>query len=369
MNEKLKSLEKKNLIIIGIFLISIVIILLGGALLYNKFFYKKSYSEVENIMLESAKSYFTKYEEKLPKSVNNSITVSVDTLVNSGVMNTIVNYTKNKDVTCDGEVTVTNINGDYRYASILDCGKTYQTQTLGDYIDSNVEIVTEGNGLYELNDELVYRGDTVDNYLKLNGHIYRIVKFSNGHPVIIFTDKLESVQWDNRYNIDNDSNSGINDYKVSRIRTYLETLYEATGDKAILSDTSRLLVTSYDLGIGKRSNNDTDKTGNLERATVLGNQYIGLLPVSDFLNASLDKNCTSTASESCENYNYLNRYKYTWWTITANSKNTYKVYSINDIANPTSASSSAYVRPVFYLAKDVIYVSGDGSKTNPFIVR
>ena len=123
MKENLKNLEKKNLIIAGIFLISIVIILLGGAIIYNKFFYKKSYAEVEEIMLTSTKEYFTKYEEKLPKNINDSITVSVDTLVKNNNMDTIASYTKN-DVTCDGEVTVTNINGDYRYATTLDCGKT-----------------------------------------------------------------------------------------------------------------------------------------------------------------------------------------------------------------------------------------------------
>ena len=51
INEKM---DKKSLIIAGVFLVSIVIILFGGALIYNKFFYKKTYSEVETIMLEAA---------------------------------------------------------------------------------------------------------------------------------------------------------------------------------------------------------------------------------------------------------------------------------------------------------------------------
>jgi len=369
MKEKSKTLEKKNLIIIGIFLISIIIILLGGALIYNKFFYKKSYSEVETIMLKAAKEHFTKHDEKLPQNINDSITVTVDTLVKNGEMNTIVSYTKEKNATCDGEVVVTNINDNYRYTALLDCGKNYHTQTLNDYIDLNSDIVTDGNGLYELNNELVYRGDYVDNYLKFGGKIYRIVKFVDGRPVIILTDNSDSVQWDNRYNIENDNNSGINDYELSRMRTYLDNLYNDTSEKALLSESNRLLVTSYDLPIGRRSNKDTDKTGTLESATVLTNQYIGLLPISDFLNASLDENCANTVSKSCSNYNYLSKYKYTWWTITANSTNTYKVYTINDIASTSQPNSYAYVRPVFYLAKDTIYVSGDGSKNNPFIIK
>lgn len=368
MKEKDKKPEKKTLIIIGIFLISIIIILLGGALLYNKFFYKKSYSEVETIMLNAAKDYFTENKEKLPQNINDSITITNDTLVKKGKMNTIKSYTKN-NTTCEGEVTVTNINGEYRYTSILDCGKAYRTQTLTDYIKENEKIVTSSNGLYELNNELVYRGDTVNNYLQLSGKIYRIVKIKDGHPVIILTDNSDSVQWDNRYNIQIDSNSGINEYDISRIRTYLNNLYKSTGEDALLSNKAKLLVTSYELPIGRRINKDTDKTGKLENAVTLTDQYIGLLPVSDFLNASTDENCTSTTSKSCSNYNYLNKYKYTWWTSTAYSKNTYAVYTISNIPNVTEANNYAHIRPVLYLAEDTIYVKGNGTKNNPYRVK
>ena len=361
--------EKKSLIIIGVFIISMIIILLGGALIYNKFFFKKSYSEVEVIMKEATVKYFEKYEEKLPSNINDSITIKSDTLIKNNMMDTIVSYTKDKNTNCEGEVRVTNINGDYRYATTLDCGDAYKTQTLTDYIDENVSIVTNGNGLYKMDDTLVYRGDSVNNYLKLNNKVYRIVKFVNGHPVIILTDVSESIQWDNRYNINNDSDSGINDYEKSRMKEYLNKLYKSNVVGSLLNENTRMLVTSYDLPIGKRKNADADKTGALENAKVLTNQYIGLLPVSDFLNASLDENCNETIAESCKNYNYLNKYKYAWWTITANSTNTYKVYVINKTASTALPSAQAYVRPVLHLAKDTIYVSGDGSKNNPFIIK
>jgi len=369
MKDKLKTLDKKKLIIIGIFIISIIIIILGGALLYNKVLYKKSYTEVETIMLNAAKSHYQKNKEKLPQNINDSITITVETLIKNEEMDTITSYTKDKNTTCEGKVNITNINGNYRYTPILNCNDSHQTITLTEYINKNVNIVTEGNGLYNQNNTLVYRGDTIDNYLKLNNKIYRIVKFVDGHPVIILTDISENVEWDNRYNIENDTNSGINDYEVSRIKNYLDNLYNDNSENALLSEDTKLLITRYNLPIGRRCNDDTDKTGKLENAAILTDQYIGLLPVSDFLNASLDKNCTNTTSKSCANYNYLNKYKYTWWTTTANSKNSFKVYTINDIASTSQASNNAYVRPVFYLAKDTIYVSGNGSKNNPFIIK
>lgn len=361
---------KKSIIAIGIFIVTIIVILLGGALIYNKFFFKKSFSEVETIMLEAAKEYFDKNEEKLPKNINDSITVNVDTLVKNNEMDTIVSYTKNKDVTCTGSVKVTNINKDvYRYTPILECEDEYQTKIFIDYINENINTVTVGDGLYNLNDELVYRGENVDNYLKLGGKIYRIVKFKDNKTVVILTDRFENMAWDDRYNIDTEDNAGINNYEVSRVREYLDKVYVDTSEEALLTEKAKMLVTSYDLPIGKRNDKDTNKNGSLEISYYLPNQYIGLLPVSDFLNASISKDCLNTVSDSCENYNYLNKYKYTWWTATANAENSYRVYSIKDIPKAVKASSSAYLRPVLYLASDAIYVSGDGTKANPYIVK
>ena len=102
---------------------------------------------------------------------------------------------------------------------------------------------------------------------------------------------------------------------------------------------------------------------------VLENQFIGLLQMNDFLNASLDVNCTNTNNPSCSNYNYLSKYKYNWWTITASSANSYRVFRISSNAEVTLASSSGYLRPVLYLTDDAIYVSGDGTKENPYIVK
>lgn len=367
MKDKFKEVDKKKFIIIIGGLLLLVVIALGGALVYNKFFSKSSYDEVLNNMKMAAIQYYEDRGNKLPASENSSVTVSDTELVNTGLMKSVNDQLKTRGYTCDGEVIVTNINGNYRYNPILDCGDEYQTITLNDYIDENVSIVKEGNGLYKLDDALVYRGDNVNNYVKLAGKVYRIVKIVDDHIVIILTDKADSVNWDNRYNIDKNNNVGINDYTVSRMREHLENLYK---ENSLLTDKAKLLVTNYDLQIGTRTSNDTDKTGALENAVVLENQYIGLLPVYDFLNASIDENCTSTSSKSCVNYNYLAKYKNSWWTTTAVEGNTYSVFKIsNGTVTIGNASSNAYLRPVLYLASDAIYVSGDGSNSSPFIIK
>lgn len=369
MKEKLEKVEKKKIGMVVGFLILIVVILFGGALIYNKFFYKRSYSEIEEIMVSAAKNYFSKNSDVLPKDYNVAGKISVDRLVAAGEMKTIHEYLKDEAITCDGDVIVTNINGQYLYTPSLKCGDSYQTTKFIDHIKSTVPIVESGNGLYNMNDDMVYRGEDVSNYLKFNGKIYRIVKFSKDYTVIIFTDKFEeSVVWDNRYNSDKNSSIGINDYSVSRIKEYLEKLYE--GDKFI-SPERKLLVVAHDLNIGKRTDKDTDKTGNLEKAEVISNQFIGLLPLSDYLNASLDANCNNSVSKSCQNYNYLGKFRYRWWTITATSANSHKVYAISNTGQPilVSPSSSAELRPVLYLTKEALYASGNGTKDDPYIIK
>ena len=69
------------------------------------------------------------------------------------------------------------------------------------------------------------------------------------------------------------------------------------------------------------------------------------------------------------NYNYLSNYKHNWWTITATSLNSYNVYQIENYAVLKRASTTAVPRYVLHLAKDAIYVSGDGTKNNPYIVK
>ena len=366
MKEKIEKIGKKKLWFIGGFFILILIILFGGAFLYNKLFYKRSYAEVEEIMLSAGQNYFKKNASILPKNYNDVVQVTEQELVDQGLMKNISEYIRKENVTCNGNVTVTNINGEYRYTPILDCGNQYQTVKFIDYIKKNVAIVSEGNGLYNLNEELVYRGDDVNNYLKFSGHIYRIVKFSGDSPVIILTEKLESTSWDNRYNVDKNSNMGINDYSVSRVKEYLDKLYQ---DESFIRKDKKLLAVAHSLEVGKRAGADTDKTGGLEKSAIIENQFIGLLPLYDYLNASLDQNCTTSISPSCVNYNYLAKYRFQWWTMSATNLNSYRVYRINGGPGLSTASNTAYLRPVLHLTKDALYVSGDGTKDNPYILK
>ena len=64
-----------------------------------------------------------------------------------------------------------------------------------------------------------------------------------------------------------------------------------------------------------------------------------------------------------------NWYIYDWWSMTADSNTSYKVFKIGSKVSSSDASSVAYLRPVLHLSGDAIYVSGDGSKENPYIIK
>lgn len=366
MKELLEKTNKKTLILIGGFLILICIIIFGGALLYNKLFYKTSYPEIENIMRNATIEYLSDRKDKLPQNINESISITEETLVSTENMKSINELIKNNDISCDGKVIVTNINGNYRYNPIINCEGEYETIKFVDYINKNINITETENGLHKSGNDLIFKGDNVNNYLQFSNKMYRIVKITNDYTVLILTEKLDNIAWDNRYNIDKDSKTGINNYTVSRIKDYLTALYKGN---TLISKEDKLLVASHNVPIGKRNTNESDKSGSIENTTILEDQYISLLPAYDFLNASLDKNCTTTIAESCSNYNYLAQYNLNWWTATANNKNTHQVYRINGSIKLTQASNTAYVRPVIYLNKDAIYVSGNGTKENPYKVK
>lgn len=365
MDEIIKKIGTKNMIKIGIAIIVVITIIVIGSLIYHTYFYKKSFSEIEDIMVHAAEEYYANHSKELPKELGKTVNVNTSTLIAGEYMKSIGDYLKDDEILCKGSVNVTNNNGKYRYIPLLDCGKDYSYNILADYIKKKEEVVEAGDGLYSINDTLVYRGEKSQNYVSFAGHSWRIVKIVDNKLILILDEKLDRTEWDNRYNKDKESNNGINTYQVSRIRDYLNDLYKG---KTLFSDEDRLLMSNFNLEVGKLGENDNDKSGEASKAVTIENQYIGLLSLYDYMNASLDGNCNSSVSPSCANYNYLMTYEYNFWFSTGDKNTSYYVYQgIQDEgAYLTNASSNGYVRPIIAIAPDAIYISGNGSSKKPY---
>ena len=361
---------KKVIIGVTVFIV-IILLFIIGAIIYNKFFYKKSYKEIESIMLTASQKYYEKNKDELPQSKGEIKTVTEDELVKGKYMKKIDEYLKDKTKKCSGKVNVTNINDKYRYIPILDCGEDYKVKLLSEQIKENEQIVTTGAGLYELNNELVFRGERINNNVTFARRNWKIVKITDNKVILILGEQIKNesnVVWDNRYNEEKKSNIGKNDYEISRIKESLEDLYNSN---TLFTEEEKLLITTNNLYIGKRAMTDEDKTGMTEKQKILENQYIGRLSAYDYLNASIDENCKSIVTNSCNNYNYLTTYDSNWWLLTANKENTYEIYKIETTNTISSlrANTPAKKRPVIALAEDVLYESGNGSIETPYIIK
>ncbi|MBR3161803.1 MAG: hypothetical protein IKF19_03640 [Bacilli bacterium] len=368
MKDIINRIGSKNLIKLAIILIVVVICIVGFSLIYYNFFYQKSFEEIEAIMEQASKEYYSENENKLPKVIGESTEIDVNTLVNGDYMRSVADYLKNEDIACKASVRVTNVDNKYRFNPLLDCGRYHKYEFISDYIKKHTTIVTERDGLYQVGENLLFRGEKINNYVSFAGSKWRIIRIENNKLILIYSGRLERRIWDDRFNVERKGIYGINNYSLSRIRDYLGNLYNG---KSFMQTNDKLLLSNFTLQAGKVGENDDDHSGDLAKSSPLSNQYIGLITVYDFMNASLDGSCKVASNQSCSNYNYLADYDYSYWTLTGNKDTTHEVFVVSseDGLFLKSASSNAFVRPVIAISDDAIYVSGNGTKKKPYVFK
>lgn len=374
----LNKLDKKlKMLILGAIGI-IVFLILIALLIYFIANRKVSFDTVETKMIEAAEKYYAANSNKLPQIEGNSTEVSLDTLVSEGYMKEVSKYVKDKNVSCTGRVTVTKSKETLNYSPYLNCGDQYKTTFL--FEELKKDLVTSGDGLYEIsltsvddsgNKTLkpfyVYRGDYVDNFISIEDKIWRVVKLDDRNNMMIIyngTD-LESI-WDDRFNAEKNSDTGINDYELSRIRKNIEDIYNSE----TFSATFKNKLVKYNACVGKRSSSSIANDGSIECSKVLKDQYFALLATYDFMNASLDTTCKTLDDLQCSNYNYLSAYDRTWSFMTGDADTTHKIYKYSgNILSKGNARNNSRLRLVAYLNKNVSIISGSGTELDPYIVK
>lgn len=366
--------KKKMFMLMGVIVIGtifLLLILFIASLFTSKI---KSYSDIETIMKEAAISYFKDYPDSLPKEDGDIVEIDSSNLVAAGKMKAISEYTE-EGVACTGTVQVTKVGSDYVYTPYLNCGDNYVTIELYRKVLENNQTVKSGDGLYVNGNNYIFRGENVNNYVKLDNSVWRIVKItSDSQMVLVHADGVPLTQpWDNRYNEERLYESGINTYSVSRIKDYLEKIYkEPSKDdgEVILSSKDKTRINTFDLCIGKRNPTGESKNNSEECKLKDKDQKIGLLTVSEYLYASLDPNCKSADTKSCMNYNYLTMDE-EWWLVTANSEDTSTVFKVAKYGAVEAdiAGNYATVRPVIYLKSNVMFKSGKGTEEKPYKVK
>ena len=206
---------------------------------------RMSFDKVEQQMQDAAKSYYRDRVSELPGNNGGQVEVDVLTLKEAGKIKDLSKITK-KGAVCTGKVVVEK-NGDfYLYAPYLDCGETYQTISLTDKIKSDNPVVTDKDGLYQVDENLVFRGENVNNYVSFAGKKWRIIRINNDGTLRLLQDDITYTGvWDDRYNVNRQSSTGINDFLISRIREGLEKIYN---DDELFKDSDKTKI-ALDNGI------------------------------------------------------------------------------------------------------------------------
>lgn len=214
----------------------------------------------------------------------------------------------------------------------------YAGRTIYYYIDSHkinektklIEVLTninnisvKGDGLYKIGDNYIYRGNKVNNYLNYNGNLWRIINIDDGIKII-----LEDSLTINNYGLETN-------YETSKINKYLQE-YIINNYKLYQLKEMRLLDKAID--------EDNDNYYNTK---------ISLLTKQEYINSGDNSYLNNNTNFYIFDYkldkslNYINK--------DGNIK--------------TCEDEFISIRPVIMLDTDTLYFSGNGTKTNPYIIE
>ena len=359
---------KKKIFIFGGIAVGLVILIIIIAVIVSIINRKTPYVEVENIMAKAAYKYLQDNKDLLPNETNLTTTVNTSVLTEKEYMKELKKYTK--DESCKGEVVVKYKNGDYDYQGYLTC-KNYKTELLIDRIKKDNPVVVAGDGLYDETEFLRFRGEYVNNYLKVGNINYRILKVGSDNKIYITPQDMDDmdekiyIYWDDRYNTEEDISCGINDYNLSRIKKSLDGIYDS------LDGLIKKNATTYTACIGKRSETNTDNSGTTECGNKIEDAKIGLIPIYEYIKGSIAPECKSPISKECKNYNYLIIDKAGWWTLTGVSTDTSNIFYVNANGeiDKEKGDSRKLARYVVALKGETLLNGGKGTKSNPYTIR
>ena len=363
-------MDQKLMKILGIVIAGFVVFILILFLIASCSNTTYTYEKLEDKMLSVAKEYYKNNESELPSQDKDTKSYTLKKMISDGKIDELSKLF-GKEVKCEGNVTVTNNNGHYVYTPYLSCGSDYKTTILTDKIIDN-SLVESGSGLYQVGDEYIFKGDAKDNYVSFAGKTFRIIRINEDGTIrLIDNEGITEVIWDRKYNAEVRDSNGINDYIAgdnlyANIKTVSDNYYN---NDYIWTDEDRNYITTQNLCVGKRSEAETINDGSVECSVVLENQLFGSLAIYEYLQASLDANCTNTTNSSCTNYNWFTSIPHSFWTATGNTKSSDTVYTI--YRKPRTSLCNAYnnYNLVFNLTSNVVYVEGDGTQASPYIFK
>lgn len=364
------------LLVIAIIVIVVAVACSGGSKPVDD---ASGYIEMENKLQNAAIRYVKKNPTLLPKTIDNTRKIRLDTLINNKYLSEF-HAIEDGNVSCTGYVEIIKKSEDkdaYRYTPYVKCGKYYQTRTIGDYIKTNEEVVVTGEGLYEQGEKYYFKGEYPNNYIILGQRLYRIMEITEENNLkVISTEKTgNSYTWDDRYNTEKSDYYGINVFSKSRLKESLDFLYNNTDEndgEIFFSETEKDYIVEHDFCVGKRSEKDLSLNSPSECKETIS-MKVGVISLNEYYRTSIAAGCTEINKQECNNYNYLfsfNDGSNKFATSIGNVEDTYNFYCIyyGELElKKTYTQTSLY--PVIYINNNILYKSGSGTEEDPYIVR
>ena len=274
--------------------------------------------------------------------------------------------------------------------------------------------------------------EVVKNYVSFDGEIWRIIGIVDGKVKLVKNESIGSYSWDSSAP-DMNNGYGYNIWETKDGKTkgdgttkadlnillndgYYGGSYPSEcygGRNNTIKDCPTEYINStlknmvdenaiWYLGGQGYSNPSTPPYGlptldsyNNERGTKVYSGYtniaktewigpVGLIYPSDYGYASTDSECRSNlragftyidgtwnySNAKCKNNNWLYKSSY-YWTTSPNSGHSYGVFCVVSSGSVTSyhAYSACGVWPALYLKSNILIESGDGSSSNPYILK
>lgn len=362
MKNIVEYIKEKSYYLLGGIVVVIILLIIINACSNSS---GNKYEKIEQKMVSAAQNYYANHKKNLPKEENNTVKVTISTLIEAELLKEVKDP-NNKDQDCSGYVEVTKVGKEYSYIPFLVCKGNYEPKYLTDIIKESKQD-EYGNGVYEMNGEYIYRGDDVKNYVSFNNQLWRIVKIdSEGDIKLVLANYTEDEYiWDDSYNSDKQDYVGnTTDYLHTNIRKTLNNYYESNFNKD-----AKAKIMPKNICIGKLKLSE-EYSIEKECSIIKEKEKVYLLNATDFKNASLDSLCIKIDSPECSNRNYLSNSKqFNTWILNSYSLNTYQMLYLNGLIGKADASNDKSINYVISIIKKAISITGDGSESNPYIIK
>ena len=307
-------------------------------------------------------------------------------------------------------------NGTKENAEVKEITKPTYGMKATEYITNLLEYDGEGLKIDNTEDKNIrYYGSDPNNYVRFNNELWRIIGVFGNNVKLVRKDSLGSLSWDSSESSVNDG-WGVNEWSQADLQVYLNKMYyggtsvtcyngqnnqTTTCPTNKLDETSKSLIDYHTWNTGaielsKRTNTlafyqaergtvngKICSSGNLCNDTVTRTTewpgYIGLPYATDYAYASGESICETNMVKKdsnnvyiCKNDNWM--FKNTWyWTISpdASSGSSRFVWFVfgDGRADVHNASLAHAVFPAIYLKSNILIESGNGTSSNPYILK